>query len=106
MLKTLSTAVLGASMTLAGSNAVFACGGSCGCQPSCVAAVAPSAPANGSAEQPPVPPQTAGRQSYRSYSFDPSQPSYSAPTPMMRRAAPRAYSTPFSADRKIRGLVN
>lgn len=110
MFKLLSTAVLGATMTVTGANAAFACGGSCGCQPSCAApaaacaAPAPAPVSNGSTAQPPVPPQTAGRQTYRSYSYEPSQqPVYSAPA--MRRPA-SSYSRPFSADRKIRGLVN
>lgn len=104
MLKFLSTAVLGTSMTLTGANAAFACGGSCGCQPSCAAPVPAAAPANGGTVQPPAPPQTAGRQTYRSYSYEPTQqPVYSAP--VMRRSA-SSYSRSFSADRKIRGLVN
>lgn len=110
MFKLLSTAVLGASATLIGGNAAFACGGGCGYQPSCAApatactAPAPAPASNGSTVQPPAPPQTAGRQTYRSYSYEPSQqPVYSAPA--MRRPAP-SYSRSFSADRKIRGQVN
>jgi len=118
MFHALNTAILGVSITLAGSTAAFACGGGCGHAQSCAvqapscAAPAPApaaAPANvhpghDDATQPPVPPMASGRQTYRSYSYDPSQPVYSPP--VMRRASPPVYSRQFGADRKFRGMVN
>jgi hypothetical protein len=90
MFKLISISVLGLSMSLAGSGLAFA--GDC---------APPPAGAQTARLSPPS--QAAQRQTYRSYSYDPSAPVYGAP--MMRRSTPSS-SNRFGADRKIRGLVN
>lgn len=93
MLKLLSSLVVGLSVSVAGTGSACACGGGCGCQPN----YAPASPNGGTAQS--LPPDMAGRQTYRSYSYE----AYRAP--MMRRSGP-SYSNQFRADRKIRGIVN